>query len=105
MNQENLSNEEIAKELVKKGLKLSYQDKHEEAITAYDEVVQRFGNDDSHAVREQVAEALATKGYALYRLENLRKLPLPMTKSSDVSTTIMRPLYAYKSQGRSNAIS
>jgi len=59
------SKEEIAKKLIEKGAALALQGKVSDAIAAYDEVVLRFGDDDSPGVRKQVARALRKKGDAL----------------------------------------
>jgi tetratricopeptide (TPR) repeat protein len=51
-----------------KGRALQSEGKYEEAIAVFDEIVQRFGNDTSPAMREQAAEALVRKANLLYIL-------------------------------------
>jgi len=66
-NKNRSSNEEIVKALVCKGIVLERYDKYAEEIAVYDEIIRRFGNDNSPFVREQVAEALVNKGLNLQR--------------------------------------
>ncbi|MGH8614479.1 MAG: tetratricopeptide repeat protein [Gammaproteobacteria bacterium] len=57
--------ERMAEALVNKGFRLGALNRSEEAVTVYDEVVQRFGEATEPAVREQVAKALVNKGFRL----------------------------------------
>ncbi|WP_019098334.1 hypothetical protein [Pseudomonas putida] len=45
-----------------KGITLGQLDRGEEAIDIFDDIEQRYGQDDSPALREQVAKALLNKG-------------------------------------------
>ncbi|MCH8213058.1 MAG: tetratricopeptide repeat protein [Proteobacteria bacterium] len=60
-----------ARALVNKGAALGMAEELEGAIVAYDEVVQRFGDAEEPALREQVAMALFNKGVALGNAEKL----------------------------------
>ena len=57
-----------ARELLGKALALANGGRLQEAITAWDEVIQRFGECDALADREQVSLALVNKGKALGEL-------------------------------------
>ena len=59
----------LARALVNKGFALRRLGRDQEAITAYAEVVDRFGAASEPALREQVARALINKGGALRGLE------------------------------------
>lgn len=48
-----------------KGVRLGLLDHGENAIAVYEEIEQRYGKDDSTALREQVAQALLNKGARL----------------------------------------
>ncbi len=55
----------IAKALVNKGITLGVLNRSEDAISAYDQVVRRFGDSTETALKEQVANALVNKGFRL----------------------------------------
>jgi len=55
--------------MVNKGVTLGRLDRHEEALSAYDEVVARFGKAGEVALREPVAKAMAYKGITLGQLD------------------------------------
>lgn len=61
----NPDNEEFAKVLFGKGLSLGKLDKFEEAIAVYEQIDQRYGKDDTPAMRDLVAIALFNKGVRL----------------------------------------
>ena len=56
------------KALVNKGVILSKLNRPEDALVAFDEVVERFGVSESPALLEQVAKALVNKGVILSKL-------------------------------------
>jgi hypothetical protein len=53
---------DVGRALVSKGIALGQLDRSAEEITAYDEVVTRFGDADDPALLEEVAKALVNKG-------------------------------------------
>ncbi len=53
--------EQVARALVNKGVRLGRLNRHEDAIAACDEVVARFGDKEVPALQEQVARALFNK--------------------------------------------
>jgi len=59
------TNKEIAKALVGRGMTLEGQGKFKRAITLFDDVVHRFGDNDSPDIRKYIAMALFNKGAAL----------------------------------------
>ncbi|MNF62495.1 NAD-dependent protein deacetylase [compost metagenome] len=60
--------EQVAKALYNKGVRLGQSGRSEDAITVYDELIQRFGTSDAPALQEQVAKALYGKGFRLDQL-------------------------------------
>ena len=60
--------EQISKALVNKGFTLGELNRNEDAISAYDEVVRRFGDSTETAIQEKVAAALVNKGVTLGEL-------------------------------------
>ena len=48
-----------------KGLALSYLDRKEDAIKAYDACIQKFGNETDIAIKQTVAEAMRYKSIVL----------------------------------------
>ncbi|MNQ64504.1 NAD-dependent protein deacetylase [compost metagenome] len=60
--------EQVAKALYNKGVRLGQSGRSEDAITVYDELIQRFGTSDAPALQEQVAKALYGKGFRLGQL-------------------------------------
>ncbi len=62
------SAEPIAIALLNKGVTLSHTDRSDEAIAAYDEVADRFGDHTDPEVRQKVANALVNKGFRLGKL-------------------------------------
>ena len=63
------TSEQTARALFNKGLALGEAKRLEEAIGAYDDIVQRFGDAEEPALREQVAMALCNKGVDLGKAE------------------------------------
>ncbi len=57
-----------SKEPLRKALALAESGQLQDAVAAWDEVIQRFGESDASADREQVSMALVNKGKALGRL-------------------------------------
>ena len=57
-----------SKELLRKALALAERGRLQEALAAWDEVIQRFGESDARADLEQVSLAMVNKGKALGRL-------------------------------------
>ncbi|MFA6970527.1 MAG: tetratricopeptide repeat protein [Gallionella sp.] len=57
--------EQVAKALFNQGVALSNQDKPDEEIACYQQVVQRFGDSTLTALQEQVAKALVNQGVTL----------------------------------------
>jgi tetratricopeptide (TPR) repeat protein len=69
--------EQAAKDLVNKGVGLSEGGKPDQALSAYDEVIQKFGSSSDAAIRVQVARAYINKGIALEQMKKpLEALPL-----------------------------
>ncbi|MDE2623736.1 MAG: tetratricopeptide repeat protein, partial [Betaproteobacteria bacterium] len=60
---------EIASGLFNSGFALEQMERNEEAVTIYEEVVQRFGSESEVALRELVAKALVNKGFTLAKLD------------------------------------
>ncbi|ENC6397965.1 hypothetical protein ABKX72_003790, partial [Aeromonas veronii] len=60
--------EQVAKALCNKGVRLSQLGRSEDEITVYDELLQHFGTSDAPALQEQVAKALCYKGMTLGQL-------------------------------------
>jgi hypothetical protein len=60
--------EQVARALVRKGVRLGQLGRPEEELGAYDQVVARFGDAAEPGVREQVATALVYKGTTLGQL-------------------------------------
>ncbi len=58
-------NEQVAKALFGKGVRLGQLNRSEEAIDVYDDLVKRYGDDQTPALREQMANALFNKGVTL----------------------------------------
>lgn len=56
---------EVARALASKGWFLMQQDKNAEAMYNFDELIRRYGEDDSPAVHESVAKALVNKAAIL----------------------------------------
>ena len=56
---------DFARVLLNKGLTLGKLNRSEDAIRVYDDLIARFGNDTEPALREQVASANNSKGFAL----------------------------------------
>ena len=65
----NASTEMAAREIIEKGETLSKRKRLEEALTAYDEVVRRYGASEELALRESVVIALHRIGDLLWELE------------------------------------
>jgi tetratricopeptide (TPR) repeat protein len=61
--------EQVAKALVKKGVRLGQLQRSEEAIAVYNEVIGRFGSSDEIALQEQVAKTQFNKGVRLGQLQ------------------------------------
>jgi tetratricopeptide (TPR) repeat protein len=61
--------EGVARALVNKGVALSQLNRHEEALSVYDEVIHLFGNSSEVSLQEKVAIALVNKGFALEQLD------------------------------------
>lgn len=61
--------DQVALYLFVYGVTLSLMGKYEEAITSYDNLNHRFGQDTSPGVSEQVAKGLVNKGFALDKLD------------------------------------
>ena len=74
--------EQVARALNSKGYTLGQQlsNRPDEEIGAYDEVVSRYAEDPSPAVREQVAKALIGKRVQFKELTRLRKRWRSMTR-------------------------
>ncbi|MDR1890314.1 MAG: tetratricopeptide repeat protein [Zoogloeaceae bacterium] len=66
-NHGGVSRESHARALINKGVALRELGKPEAAIAAYDQLEERFGKEDSPAMRELVATALINKGAALMK--------------------------------------
>ncbi len=62
-----------AADLIGKGYDLYKQSKYEEAISVYDDVLERFGERQETPIAERVAMALVNKGITLERLNRLEK--------------------------------
>ncbi len=58
----------MAKALFNKGVSLGQQNRLEDEITQYDELIQRFGTSDEAAVQKLVVQALLNKGIMLDQL-------------------------------------
>ena len=63
----------IAQSMLNKGAIFSQQKKFEEEIDVYDEVVNRFTNNENLVLQEQVARALVNKGVTLGQLKKLEE--------------------------------
>ena len=63
-----LSAPDAARYLFAQGVALSRLDRKSQAITVYDELVQRFGADSSPGVRKQVASAMFNRGFQIGEL-------------------------------------
>ena len=63
----------IAEALIKKGELLSKLNRKEEALSLYDEIVHRFGNETDIELKQQVAEALYLKAFALFGLKRYKE--------------------------------
>jgi len=60
--------ENTAKALFTQGVSLGQLHKHEAAIAAFDQLISRYANDTSCALREQVAKAMVNKGATLGKM-------------------------------------
>ncbi|MFM5484455.1 tetratricopeptide repeat protein [Aeromonas veronii] len=61
--------EQVAKALLSKGVRLSQLDRSEDEIAVYDELIQRFGTSDVAEVQEPLAKALLYKSITLGLLD------------------------------------
>jgi tetratricopeptide (TPR) repeat protein len=60
---------ELARDLFNRGIDMGNQELREEAIAAYDELLRRFGDDDSPGIRDLVAKGLSNKAVNLHVLD------------------------------------
>jgi tetratricopeptide (TPR) repeat protein len=65
---ETVLNDELVRYLFAQGVALGMLGKPEEEIAIYDELLSRFGTDESPGVREQVAKGLLSKGITLGKM-------------------------------------
>jgi len=72
-NGEKATRKQVAMALCNKGIALRKQSKYEEAIALFDDIIQRFGDDQSPDVREVVAKALGNKSYILAEQRKFEK--------------------------------
>ena len=61
----------VAKALRLEGRTFGNLDRHEEAIAAGDQLIERYGDEEEPAVREQVAAALRSRGFSLFKLKRI----------------------------------